>query len=108
HLAAWARRPFGVETPGVSLFPEPPAGPDPFGPLADRMRPRSLDEVVGQSEAFGAGSPLRLAVEEKRVPSLILWGPPGVGKTTVARLLAEAAGQRFVTFSAVSSGVKEI
>jgi putative ATPase len=72
------------------------------------MRPRTLDEVVGQAEVLAPGSPLRLAVDEKRLPSLILWGPPGVGKTTIARLLAHEAGYRFVTFSAVSSGVKEI
>jgi putative ATPase len=95
----------------MSLFPEEPRDPPVPGadaPLADRMRPRRLDEVVGQEELLGEGSPIRLAVEEKRVPSLILWGPPGVGKTTVARLLAADSGYRFVAYSAVTSGVKEI
>ena len=97
----------------MSLFPEEPRDPPPprsggDAPLADRMRPRHLDEVAGQQEVLGEGSPIRLAVEEKRVPSLILWGPPGVGKTTIARLLAADSGYRFVAYSAVTSGVKEI
>ncbi len=95
----------------MSLFDPPTRGPEPPGkdaPLADRMRPRSLDEVVGQTDVLGPGSAIRLAVEEKRVPSLILWGPPGVGKTTIARLLAKDSTYRFVSYSAVSSGIKEI
>jgi len=95
----------------MSLFPEEPRGPPGAGadaPLADRMRPRRLDEVVGQEEVLGEGSSIRLAVEEKRIPSIILWGPPGVGKTTVARLLAADSGYRFAAYSAVTSGVKEI
>ena len=92
----------------MSLFPDEPAVTSADAPLADRMRPRRLDEVVGQETVLGDGSPVRLAVEEKRVPSLILWGPPGVGKTTIARLLAADAGYRFVSYSAVTSGVKEI
>jgi putative ATPase len=77
-------------------------------PLADRMRPRTLDEVVGQAHLIGPGKVLRRAFEEDTLHSMILWGPPGTGKTTLALLLAQIAGARFATFSAVLSGVKEI
>ena len=80
----------------------------PPGPLADRMRPQSLDEVVGQQHLIGPGKVLRRALEEGRLHSMILWGPPGTGKTTLAFLMAQVAGARFVPFSAVMSGVKEI
>ncbi len=82
--------------------------PSPDAPLPERMRPRSLDEVVGQEAAFGRGSALRAALEAGYLPSLILWGPPGCGKTTIARLLAAQLGARFVQLSAVSSGVGEL
>jgi putative ATPase len=72
------------------------------------MRPRGLDEVVGQPQLTAPGKPLRRALEEGQLHSMILWGPPGTGKTTLARLLADVAGARFVPFSAVVSGVKEI
>jgi putative ATPase len=77
-------------------------------PLAERMRPRHLDEVVGQRHLLAAGRPLRVAFEGGRLPSMILWGPAGVGKTTLARLLAGATGARFIALSAVLAGVKDI
>ena len=88
--------------PPVSDAPKLPA------PLADRMRPRSLDEVVGQEHLIGPGKVLRRALEDSALHSMILWGPPGTGKTTLARLMAEVVGARFLAFSAVLSGVKEI
>jgi putative ATPase len=82
---------------------------DPAGrPLAERMRPRRLDDVVGQEHLTGPGRGLRRALEGGELPSLILWGPPGTGKTSLARLLAGRAGAEFVPFSALQGGVKEI
>src|SRR5262245_62276180 len=72
------------------------------------MRPRSLDEIVGQEHLLGKGRVLRAAIETGELHSMILWGPPGSGKTTLASLMASVAGARFVAFSAVLSGVKEI
>jgi putative ATPase len=94
----------------MELFPEPASasGPAPAGPLADRMRPRTLDEVVGQEHLLGPGRVLRTALERGELHSMILWGPPGSGKTTFASLMAHVTGARFVAFSAVLSGVKEI
>jgi len=93
----------------VDLFDPPPSdAPPPPAPLADRVRPRSLDEVIGQEHLVGPGKVLRRALEDGALHSMILWGPPGTGKTTLARLMAEVAGARFTTFSAVLSGVKEI
>ncbi len=80
----------------------------PRPPLADRMRPRSLEEVLGQDHLLGPGKPLRAAVEARRLPSLLLWGPPGSGKTTLAFLLANLAGYRLEVLSAVESGVREV
>ena len=80
----------------------------PSAPLAEVLRPASLDEVIGQSHLIGAGKPLRLAFESGKPHSMILWGPPGVGKTTLARLTASAFGYEFIALSAVFSGVKEI
>ena len=93
----------------MDLF-DPPASASPAapGPLADRMRPRTLDEVVGQGHLIGPGKVLRRSLEEGRLHSMILWGPPGTGKTTLALLMAQVVGARFVTFSAVLAGVKEI
>ncbi len=77
-------------------------------PLAERMRPRSIDEMVGQTHLLGEGKPLRLAFSSGRPHSMILWGPPGVGKTTLARLTARAFDAQFIALSAVMSGVKDI
>ncbi len=81
---------------------------DPLRPLADRMRPRSLDEFVGQQHVLGPGKPLRQAIEAGQLHSLILWGPPGTGKTTLARLMAQRADAEFLALSAVMAGVKDI
>lgn len=81
---------------------------EPDAPLAERMRPRTLDEVVGQQHLLGAGKPLRLAFEAGKPHSMILWGPPGVGKTTLARLMAQSFDAEFIAISAVLAGVKEI
>ena len=80
----------------------------PQAPLAEALRPATLDEVIGQSHLIGAGKPLRLAFESGKPHSMILWGPPGVGKTTLARLTASAFGYEFIALSAVFSGVKDI
>jgi putative ATPase len=81
---------------------------DSLRPLADRMRPRTLDEFVGQQQVVGAGKPLRQALERGQLHSLILWGPPGTGKTTLARLIARHADAEFMQLSAVMAGVKDI
>jgi len=80
----------------------------PQAPLAERLRPKALDEVVGQSHLLGVGKPLRLAFKSGKLPSMILWGPPGVGKTTLARLIANTADAEFIPISAVLSGIKDI
>src|SRR5512143_2824299 len=85
-----------------------PARDDPHAPLAERLRPHTLDDVVGQTHLLGPGKPLRLAFESGKLHSMILWGPPGVGKTTLARLMASAFDAEFVPLSAVLSGVKDI
>ncbi len=84
------------------------AEPDLNRPLADRMRPRSLAEFVGQVQVLGAGKPLRAALESGQPHSLILWGPPGTGKTTLARLIAQNADAEFIALSAVMAGVKDV
>ncbi|HET9705914.1 MAG TPA: AAA family ATPase, partial [Vicinamibacterales bacterium] len=93
----------------MSLFDESPAPVDPKTiPLAERMRPRSLDEIVGQDELVATGRPLREMIERDVLQSIILWGPPGTGKTTLARVIAEITRAEFVAFSAVLSGIKEV
>jgi len=82
--------------------------PQPAAPLAERLRPKTIDEVIGQSHLLGPGKPLHLAFESGKLHSMILWGPPGVGKTTLARLMASAFEAEFVPLSAVLSGVKDI
>ena len=77
-------------------------------PLAARMRPRTLEEFVGQEHIIGQGHALRQAIEDDRVPSMILWGPPGSGKTTLARIIAAMTGSQFESVSAVSSGVADL
>ncbi|MEJ2651672.1 MAG: replication-associated recombination protein A [Gammaproteobacteria bacterium] len=77
-------------------------------PLADRMRPRDLDEFAGQTHLLGDGKPLRIAIEKGRLHSMVLWGPPGTGKTTLARLVARRVAAQFLGLSAVLSGVKEV
>src|ERR1700757_3244581 len=95
-----------------SLFPDetPSAStpPDATAPLAERMRPRTFDEFVGQEDLLAPGKPLREAIERDLLQSIILWGPPGTGKTTLARIIADTTRAQFVAFSAVLSGIKEI
>ncbi|MFT7723840.1 MAG: replication-associated recombination protein A [Roseateles sp.] len=94
-----------------SLFddePGPPAAPLAGAPLAERLRPRTLDEVIGQRHLLGPGMPLHVAFDAGRLHSMILWGPPGVGKTTLARLMAGAFDAQFIAISAVLGGVKDI
>jgi len=89
---------------GTDLFGKP----EPAAPLAERLRPRTLDEVVGQKHLLGPGKPLRVAFESGKPHSMILWGPPGSGKTTLARLMAQVFDAEFIALSAVLSGVKDI
>lgn len=85
-----------------------PNGSLPPRPLAERMRPRNLEEFVGQEHLLGEGKPLSKAIAQGRIPSMILWGPPGCGKTTLAFLISRAVDAQFVFFSAVASGLKEV
>ncbi|MDT7811653.1 MAG: putative ATPase, partial [Acidobacteriaceae bacterium] len=77
-------------------------------PLAERMRPRRLEDYVGQAHLLGPGKPLRVEIERDDGGSMILWGPPGVGKTTLAKIIAETTQASFIEFSAVMGGIKEI
>src|SRR6201996_2051644 len=95
----------------MSLFnPTPELGPTSAvsAPLAERMRPRSLEEYVGQQHLIAPGKPLRVQIESDDPASMIFWGPPGVGKTTLAKIIAHATHASFIEFSAVLSGIKEI
>jgi putative ATPase len=97
----------------VSLFeklphPEEPEVPLAHQPLAERMRPRTLDEFIGQEKLLGPGKPLRVQIENDDLGSMLLWGPPGCGKTTLARMIARLTRSEFVAFSAVLAGIKEI
>jgi putative ATPase len=93
----------------AGLFPdEDTPAREATAPLAERMRPRTFDEFVGQEELLAPGRPLREAIERDLLQSIILWGPPGTGKTTLARIIAETTRARFVSFSAVLAGIKEI
>src|SRR2546423_11423496 len=92
------------------LFPDEAPLPDDAAPapLAERMRPRIFDEFVGRAGLLAPGKPLREAIERDLLQSIILWGPPGTGKTTLARIIADTTKARFVSFSAVLAGIKEI
>src|SRR5579875_857732 len=94
----------------MSLFETQPALSNEQGrrPLADRMRPETLEEFVGQLHILGPGKPLRQQVERDELSSMILWGPPGSGKTTLAMIVARKTRSDFIRFSAVLSGIKEI
>ena len=94
--------------PGELFTPDPPGDDDRLIPLAERMRPGTFDEFVGQQAVLAPGRPLREAITRDALQSIILWGPPGTGKTTLARLIATVTRARFVAFSAVLSGIKEI
>jgi putative ATPase len=96
----------------MDLFSDPesdsPVPFDPASPLAERMRPQRLEDFVGQQHLLGPGKPLRTAIEQDRLRSIILWGPPGTGKTTLARIIAKITRSDFLPFSAVLAGIKEI
>src|SRR5579859_7404766 len=94
----------------MSLFPTLPTDDSPSAnqPLAERMRPRTLDEFIGQENLLGPGKPLRVQIESDNLGSMLFWGPPGCGKTTLARLIARLSKSEFVPFSAVLAGIKEI
>jgi putative ATPase len=97
----------------MSLFPNlsassEPSPPAALQPLAERMRPRTLDEFIVQEKLLGPGKPLRAQIDRDQLSSMILWGPPGVGKTSLARIIARLTRCEFIPFSAVLSGIKEI
>src|ERR1700690_3095610 len=91
-----------------TIDPEPEAESQAGGPLADRMRPRTLDEFIGQEELLGSGKPLRTQIERDDLSSMLFWGPPGCGKTTLARIIARRTKSDYIPFSAVLAGIKEI
>src|SRR5580658_9278370 len=87
---------------------EPQQEPQAGRPLADRMRPQNLDEFIGQEDLLGVGKPLRTQIERDELSSMLFWGPPGCGKTTLARIIAKRTRSEFIPFSAVMAGIKEI
>ncbi|MGP8155956.1 MAG: replication-associated recombination protein A [Candidatus Acidiferrales bacterium] len=93
---------------GLFRAMEPEEEPQGGRPLADRMRPQTLDEFIGQEELLGPGKPLRTQIERDELSSMLLWGPPGCGKTTLARIIARSTRSEFIPFSAVLAGIKEI
>src|SRR5262250_307940 len=94
----------------MSLFPIKPEreAAAALQPLAERMRPRTLDEFIGQEKLLSPGKPLRVQIESDRLSSMLFWGPPGCGKTTLARLVARLTKSEFISFSAVLAGIREI
>src|SRR5689334_571146 len=98
----------GAQSYGAFAHAAGDEGFDPDSPLADRVRPRALSDIAGQGHLVGPGKLLARAIEADRVPSFILWGPPGCGKTTLARVVAEHTRARFVPFNAVLGGVPEL
>lgn len=110
-LLSGTRCAYHCNTRDMSLFrnvPEPEQPLDRTRPLADRMRPRDLDEFIGQEQILAPGKPLRVQIERDDIGSIIFWGPPGVGKTTLAKIIAHRTHAEFVEFSAVLAGIKEI
>src|SRR6476659_2588207 len=93
---------------GDTPLHEPEAAPDSKRPLAERMRPEAIEDYIGQDHILGPGKPLRRQIERDELTSIILWGPPGVGKTTLAKLIARITKCEYIPFSAVLSGIKEI
>src|SRR5690606_6857560 len=96
------------DTPDTPSSPGVPIAPSGYQPLAARLRPRTLADYAGQSHILGPGKPLRQAIDSSQLHSMIFWGPPGVGKTTLAKIAAGHANAHFLQLSAVLSGVKEI
>ena len=106
--SASRRKAAKTATAAAPMTPSVADSTDPFRPLADRLRPQNLDDFVGQESVLGPGMPLRLAIERGQAHSFILWGPPGVGKTTLARIFAQACDGELIIMSAVSAGVRDV